>query len=295
MENATGKFSAFYEKELSKVAHTNNNPIFCAKDSVQSRFGQKTEDFKHLLTSFGPGVQETTLFDAFEKLITKKLKMPGLVTKEKCLINQSIIGKRFMKYIASQIEEMGVKNFRQIIKMLRDTSSGMYHLMIEYAEVKVRISCSTLSGFQGDRILGNATAFLYERHRQGFQDNLIGPLVHNLHPETLKEAGLRKILVNQRYYLQSVAEAIEVIAAIKNYNDKLARNDDVQYNTIIRLNNDLIHPGQTVVRACYYLRKLLTADNLQADLIEAAAAEAGNAHVAQDDAFQLLVLDINEA
>ena len=295
MENAKGKFSTFYEKELPQVAHTNINPIFCAKESSPSRFDLKSEDLEHLLTNCKTGAQEQKLFDAFEKLIKEKLKMPGLVTKEKCLINQSIIGKRFMKYIASQIEEMGIKNLRQIIKLLRETSSGMYSLMIEYAEVKVRISCSTLSGFQGDRILGSATAFLYERHRLGFQDNLVGPLVNNLQPETLKEAGLRKILVNQRYYLQSVAEAIEVIAAIKNYNDKLARNEEVQYDIIMRLNNDLIHPGQTVVRACYYLRKLLTADNLQADLIEAAAAEAGNAQVAQDDAFQLLVLDLNEA
>ena len=198
------------------------------------------------------------------------------ITKEMCLVNSSVIGKRFMKYLEEQIDDMGLRNYRHIIKLLRTTSSAHYLLLIEYAEVKVRLTCSTLSGVQGTRILDSVSEFLQDRFGRSYKDNLISAIVPRLNKESLKEAGMKKIMKNQRYYLQAIAEAVEVIAAIKYQNDKLVLNPMVNYHTYMLLGNDLIHPGEVVCKASSYLRRLITARNLQDDLAGANIAEMHN-------------------
>ena len=199
-------------------------------------------------------------------------------TPEDYLLNATYIGERYMAHLNVMIDGFGLHNVRQLVKKLPEVPPGLLATAFAFGEVKLRNTCATLGGNQGNFILTRITLYLHNKyeihgnnHGGQIWTPLIAPLV-NTTPFQLADVPHLKFLVQfQRYHLQALAEAIEMIAAIVLFNHDLIKREDIAYDYPIQLSDPLIHPGAVVCRAAFYLRSLLNAINHANDMADAQA------------------------
>ena len=208
-------------------------------------------------------------------------------TPDAYLLNANKIGERYMIHLSQTIPDFGLHNVRFIMKRLPHVPHGRLAAAINFGEIKLRNSCATLGGFQGDNIMTRITLHLHDKYKifggnpdVGYYTPLIAPLINILPLEMADIPQMKFLLQGQRYHLQAMTDAVEMIAAIVLYNHDLLIDPDVDYEYPIVVSDNLIHPGGVVIRSAFYLRSLLNASNFALDL---AAIEAIEADLDNDD------------
>ena len=191
------------------------------------------------------------------------------------------IGERYMVHLDHSIPDFGLHNVRFILKRLPHVPHGQLAAAFAFGEIKIRNSCATLGGFQGNQIMTRITLHLHDKYKifggnpmVGRYTPLIEPLVNILPLEIADIPQMRFLIQGQRYHLQSMVDAVEMIAAIVLYNQDLQADPNVDYEYPIRVSDNIIHPGGVVIRSAFYLRSLLNATNFAMDLAAIEAIEA---------------------
>ena len=189
--------------------------------------------------------------------------------QELFLTNGGIIGRRYLKKISTIIRDFGVRSPRFMIIGLYDVDSEKFSELLDFGDGKLRAAVANLNEVQGNRILEAAREYLerkYETKREALVPDIVEAVAYLGGPDSITGQFVKAHFRQQRIYLQSICDGMEMIAAIKLMNEKLVANPKVAYDEVLDVWDQIIHPGRLIIRAAYIIRNLMSLENLDHDM-----------------------------
>ena len=188
-----------------------------------------------------------------------------LVAARKCA---EILGETYLRHLERQIPKAGRGTTRNLITKLKSLSPKRRNVAFTSAEGTLITCFANLGGPRGDIILGAATDFLKEKYASDNFNHakLIDPLTNHVPDANNNDTINPNHVRDQRYHLQSIADVLEMIAAMKIHELQMRKAYPKAYRTTAKFDGPFFRPGNAIARAAYVLRNIINYGVLEGDL-----------------------------